>query len=95
MSAIVDTLPMPEDFAYFIPKSFCRNDVMDYFQWEINQTRDWIVSHDFATVPASVGECIPVETSAFIRNVVGGIAYQPVGPFEQMQIGRFYVQPAA
>jgi uncharacterized protein (DUF885 family) len=94
VSAIVDTLPMPEDFAYFIPKSFCRNDVMDYFQWEINQTRDWIVSHDFASVPASVGECIPVETSVFIRNVVGGIAYQPVGPFEKTQIGRFYVQPS-
>jgi hypothetical protein len=92
--AIVDTLPMPEDFAYFIPKSFCRNDVMDYFQWEIDQTRDWIVSHDFASVPASVGECVPVETSVFIRNVVGGIAYQPTGPFEQVQVSRFYVQPS-
>jgi uncharacterized protein (DUF885 family) len=94
VSAIVDTLRMPEDFAYFIPKSFSRADVMDYFQWEINQTRDWIISHDFATVPASVGECVPVETSAFIRNVVGGIAYQPAGPFEPTQVGIFYVQPS-
>jgi uncharacterized protein (DUF885 family) len=94
IAAIVDTLPIAEDFAYFIPKSFSRNDVMDYYQWEINQTRDWVVSHDFATVPANVGECVPIETSAFIRNVIDGISYQPVGPFETTQRGRFYVQPS-
>jgi uncharacterized protein (DUF885 family) len=93
VSAIVDTLPLPEDFAYFIPKSFCRKDVMDYFQWEIGQTREWIESHDFATVPASVGECVPVETPPIIRNVMGGISYLPVGPFDRTQMGRFYVSP--
>lgn len=93
VSAIVDTLPLPEDYAYFIPKSFNRNDVMDYFQWEINQTRSWIQSREFAAVPPNTGDCFPVETPDFVRGVVGGIAYQPVGPFDKVQIGRFYVQP--
>jgi uncharacterized protein (DUF885 family) len=93
VSAIVDTLPTPDDFAYFIPKSFCRNDVMEYFQWEINQTRDWIIAHDFAEIPDNIGECIPVETPTYARNVLGGIAYQPAGPFESVQTGRFYVRP--
>lgn len=93
VSAIVDTLPTPDELVYFIPKSFGRNDILDYFQWEINQTRDWVNSHDFVTVPADIGECIPVETPKFLRNVIGGIAYQPPGPFEAVQTGRFYVRP--
>jgi uncharacterized protein (DUF885 family) len=93
VSAIVDTLPTPEDFAYFIPKSFGRADVMDYFQWEINQTKEWVTTHDFASIPNYIADCTPVETPAFMDKVVGGIAYQPAGPFEKVQSGRFYVRP--
>jgi uncharacterized protein (DUF885 family) len=93
VSAIVDTLTTADEFDYFIPKSFNRGDILDYFQWEINQTADWVKGHDFATVPADIGACVPVETPKFLREVSGGISYQPPGPFEAVQTGRFYVRP--
>ncbi len=93
VSAIVDTLPLPEDFAYFVPKSFSRADVMDYFQWEINQTRDWLVAHDFATIPSNIAPCVPEETPAFAERLTGGIICQTAGPFESAQTSRFHVQP--
>lgn len=93
LSAIVDTLPPIEELNTFIPRTFNRNDILDYFHWEINQTRKWISDHDFATVPDDIADCIPVETPHFLDNIIGGIAYQPSGAFESVQTGRFYVRP--
>lgn len=93
LSAIVEALPPVEELNTFIPKSFDRDDVMDYFQWEVDQTREWVSQNEFATVPTDIGECLPVETPAFLENIIGGIAYQPPGAFETVQTGRFYVRP--
>ncbi len=93
LSAIVAALPPVEELNVFVPSTFSRDDILDYFQWEINQTRRWVETHDFATLPADIGDCIPVETPAFLENIIGGIAYEPPGPFETQQLGRFYVRP--
>ncbi len=93
LALIVDSLPPVEEKNTFIPRSFTREDVLDYFQWEINQVRDWVVENDFATIPSDIGDCLPVETPQFLENIVGGIAYQPPGAFEPVQTGRFYVRP--
>lgn len=93
LSAIVDSLPPIEEMNTFIPSTFARGDVIDYFQWEINQTRDWVSANGFATVPADIGNCEPVETPQFLDNIIGGIAYQAPGAFETVQTGRFYVRP--
>jgi uncharacterized protein (DUF885 family) len=93
LSNVISALPPDRDYDIFVPKSFNRQDILDYFQWEINKTRDWVKDHDFATIPPEVGKCVPVETPKFLRNIIGGVAYQPAGPFETRQIGRFYVQP--
>ncbi len=34
-----------------------------------------------------------VETPEFLRTMIGGIAYQPAGPFDSIQHGYFYVRP--
>lgn len=91
--AIVDSLPPVEERNTFIPSTFTRDDVLDYFHWEIEQVRNWVVANDFATIPADIGDCVPVETPQFLANIIGGIAYQPPGAFEQVQTGRFYVRP--
>lgn len=91
--AIIDTLPPLEEQTYFVPKSFSSSDVLDYFQWEINQSRDWVVESGYATVPPDIGDCEPVETPAFLRNIIGGVAYQPAGPFAAKKRGLFYVNP--
>ncbi|MGB5106336.1 MAG: DUF885 domain-containing protein [Candidatus Zixiibacteriota bacterium] len=93
LSAIVDALPPIEELNTFIPATFSRDDVIDYFQWEIDQTRKWVSQNEFATVPADIGECQPVETPKFLENIIGGIAYQAPGAFESVQTGRFYVRP--
>lgn len=93
LAAVVAVLPPIEEMNIFVPATFARDDILDYFQWEINQTRRWVETHDFATVPADIGDCIPIETPAFLDNIIGGIAYEPPGPFETVQLGRFYVRP--
>jgi uncharacterized protein (DUF885 family) len=95
VAAIVETLSAAAPPEYFVPKSFQRQDVIDYFQWEIDKTRDWIGSKGYLTVPAGIGNCVPVETPTFLRNIIGGIAYQPPGPLESAQTGLFYVRPLA
>ncbi|MFH2055313.1 MAG: DUF885 domain-containing protein [bacterium] len=93
LAAIVETLTVESPTEYFVPQSFGPDDVLDYFQWEIDQTSDWLQRHGFVTVPQGIGACIPMETPRFLRNIIGGIAYQPPGPFERVQTGRFYVRP--
>jgi uncharacterized protein (DUF885 family) len=91
--AIVDSLPAEESRDYFVPESFGRDDVLDYYRWEINQSRIWVQHSGFASVPREIGKCVPVETPEFLANIVGGAAYQPAGPFEYVQQGYFYVNP--
>ncbi len=93
LAVIVDSLPPVEELNTFIPQSFSRSDVLDYFQWEINQTRSWVSNNAFATVPADIGDCQPVEPPQFLDNIIGGIAYQAPGAFETVQTGRFYIRP--
>jgi hypothetical protein len=93
LSSAISFLPPPRDYEIFVPRSFSRQDVLDYFQWEIDITRNWVGQNNFATTPPDVGRCVPVETPKFLRNIIGSVAYLPAGPFEIEQIGRFYVQP--
>ncbi len=93
LSAVVEKLPPPAEPNTFVPRTFRRGDILDYYQWEIDQAREWVANRDFATVPKDLGECIPVETPQFLRNVIGAVAYEPPGPLSTTQIGRFYVRP--
>jgi uncharacterized protein (DUF885 family) len=77
----------------FIPKSFTRADFMDYYGWEVNQVKAFIKMDDILTVPDYIAPVIVVETPAFLRPMIGGIAYQPAGPFDDHQQGMFYVRP--
>jgi len=77
----------------FVPSSFTRDDVLDYYNWEIAAVRQFVVDQDLVTVPENIGFCEAVETPAFLRGVIGGIAYMPAGPFDTATTGYFYVPP--
>ena len=77
----------------FVPASFIRQDILDYYQWEVAQEEVFLTAHDIVTVPDDLAPVEVVETPPFLRSLIGGIAYQPAGPFDEVQKGVFYIRP--
>lgn len=77
----------------FMPACFSRQDVLDYYSWEIERVREYLEENDIVTVPEEVASIQVVETPTFLRTMITAIAYQPAGPFNTAQEGRFYVRP--
>lgn len=77
----------------FVPKSFTRQDILDYYTWEANQVKTFLKMNAFVTIPDDIAELKVVETPPVLRSVISGIAYQGAGPFDQIQTGYFYVRP--
>jgi len=77
----------------FIPASIGRQDVLDYYNWEIEAVRDFCKDRDLLTIPDDIGPCKVMETPLFLRGVIGGIAYEPPGPFDAANTGYFYIRP--
>jgi uncharacterized protein (DUF885 family) len=77
----------------FVPASFGKRDVLDYYRWETNQLRVFLTENDIITIPDDIAPLEVVETPSFLKAMVAGIAYQPAGPFDQVQRGIFYVRP--
>ncbi len=93
LASEISFMPIERDYEVFVPKTFTRRDILDYYQWEINTTRNWVSKYDYATIPAEVGNCVPMEIPKFLRNVISSAAYYPAGPFDTEQTGYFFVQP--
>ena len=77
----------------FVPPSFSRDDILAYYSWETAQVRLFLEESGFITVPDDIAPVEIVETPAFLRTMITGIAYQPAGPFDTIQQGIFYVRP--
>jgi uncharacterized protein (DUF885 family) len=77
----------------FVPASFTREDVLDYYNWETEQEKIFLEVNDIITIPEDIAPVEVVETPPYLRSMVSGIAYQPAGPFDQVQKGYFYVRP--
>ena len=86
-------LPAKDTTARFPLPSLSKQDLLDYYQWEINKVRDWAVGKGLVTLPPDFGRCVPVETPPFLRATIRGIAYEPPGAFDSIQTGFFYVRP--
>jgi uncharacterized protein (DUF885 family) len=86
-------LPPIDTTARFPLPSLSKKDILDYYQWEINKVRDFVIQKRIANLSSGLGSCVPVETPAFLRGVIRGIAYEPPGPFDKNQTGYFYVRP--
>lgn len=77
----------------YVPMEFSRDDLLDYYDWEVNQVRYFISAHDLISVPDDIASVIVQETPAYMRPIRAGIAYQPSGPFDSNGIGIFYIRP--
>ena len=77
----------------FVPESFCRDDVLRYYSWETAQVKLFLEESGYITVPDDIAPVKIVETPAFLRTMITGIAYQPAGPFDTIQQGIFYIRP--
>jgi uncharacterized protein (DUF885 family) len=77
----------------FVPASFNKQDVLDYYNWETKQVRLFIESHDIVSIPEDIAPLSVVETPSFLRSMVPGIAYMSPGPFDERQHGYFFVRP--
>ena len=77
----------------FMPACFSRQDVLDYYSWEVERVREYLEENDIVTVPEEVASIQVIETPTFLQTMITAIAYQPAGPFNTVQEARFYVRP--
>ncbi|MFH2048628.1 MAG: DUF885 family protein, partial [bacterium] len=77
----------------YIPSCFSRSDILDYYNWETEQTKFFLKENNIVSIPDNIAPVTVIETPPFLRSMIGGIAYQPAGPFDSIQQGYFYVRP--
>ena len=82
----------PEN-SVFVPTCIKKRDVLDYYNWEVDQVRQFLISEDILTAPEDIGECRIVEIPEVFRSIIGGYAYQMPGAFNSDQTGYFYISP--
>ncbi|UCC43734.1 MAG: DUF885 domain-containing protein [Candidatus Zixiibacteriota bacterium] len=77
----------------FVPASFSKEDLLDYYSWECNQVRTFLESENILSLPDSLAPVQVIEATPALSTVISGNSYQPAGPFERQQTGYFYVRP--
>ena len=92
-SAYVETNYQNGNDSVFVPATFAKSDIIDYYNWETEQVKQFLKEHQIITVPENIAPVTVIETPEFLRTMIGGIAYQPAGPFDTIQQGHFYVRP--
>jgi len=92
-AAYVETDHQSGTDSVFVPATFAKSDVMDYYNWETGQVKLFLEKNEIVTVPNNIAPVTVIETPEFLRTMIGGIAYQPAGPFDSIQHGFFYVRP--
>jgi uncharacterized protein (DUF885 family) len=75
------------------PVGFSKKDVLADEQVEIDSMRAWVGSSNTATVPEWVGQLRVVETPAFLRRIIPGIAMEGPAPLDEVQTGYMYIPP--
>ena len=93
MDSLASRIPPSDTMPKYAIPNLGKQDVLGYYQWEINKVRDFIKAKKLITIPGDLGNCVPMETPAFLRATVRGIAYEGPGPFDSLQTGYFYVRP--
>jgi uncharacterized protein (DUF885 family) len=89
----VDSAHQNGNDSVFVPANIAASDILDYYNWETNQVRVFLEQNDIVSIPDDIAPVTVMETPPFLRSVIGGIAYQPAGPFDTVQHGLFYARP--
>jgi uncharacterized protein (DUF885 family) len=90
---LISSKQEPKNEQSFVPQSVNRQDVLDYYNWEINQVKLFLEKSEIVSLPKKLAPVTAIETPPFLRSMIGGIAYQPAGAFDSNPIGYFYVRP--
>ena len=61
----------------FTPHSFTRQDLLDYYQWEVDQVRIFLSERDLISIPTDIAAVRVIETPPYLREVVSGTQYFP------------------
>jgi uncharacterized protein (DUF885 family) len=77
----------------FVPASFDRQDILDYYQWEARQVLGFLYDSDITGVPLDSVMVTVAETPAYLHSLVNGVVYLPSGPFAEHQQGQIFVRP--
>lgn len=77
----------------FIPAVFTKDDILNYYNWETDQVKIFLENKNLITIPGDIADVNVIETPRILQTMVGGIAYQPAGPFNLNQTAFFYVRP--
>lgn len=64
------------------PASFNRSNILVGYRSEIADVRRFIEDKGLVSVPADIGDLVPVEVPPFMRPITPGIAMEPAAPFE-------------
>ena len=72
---------------------FSKKDALADEQAEIDTMRAWVGCSNTATVPDWVGRLEVVETPAFLRRVIPGLAMEGPAPLDRNQTGFMYIPP--
>jgi uncharacterized protein (DUF885 family) len=75
------------------PAGFSKKDVLADEQAEVDSMRAWVEYSNTATVPEWVGQLRVVETPAFLRRIIPGIAMEGAAPLDKEQTGYMYIPP--
>lgn len=90
--AYLDSVKVKND-SVFVVDCIGKDHLLDYYNWEVEQTRVFLQENDIVTVPDDIGECVVLETPPIMQNVISSIAYQPPGVYSPDQTGCFFVRP--
>lgn len=77
----------------FVPSSFSRQDILDYYSWEARQIRAFLTTKNLLTLPQWLEDIRIAEIPGFCRAVIPAMRYQPAGPFDSTSRGVFFVRP--
>lgn len=88
----LDSLGLEADSVYVLD-NITRDQVLDYYGWELEQVIAFLKENDLMTIPDDIGRCHIVETPPFLQNVISSYAYQMPGSFNPYQDGQFFVYP--
>ncbi len=77
----------------FVPQCFSREDLIDYYGWEIDQVKLFLTENEIVSIPEDIAPLEVVETPPFLSTMITSIAYEPAGPFDDTQRGLIYIRP--
>ncbi|PKK82000.1 MAG: hypothetical protein CVT49_15970 [candidate division Zixibacteria bacterium HGW-Zixibacteria-1] len=77
----------------FVLDCLTKDDILRYYNWEVDQTKLYLNENNIVTVPDDIGRCLVIETPPFLTGMISTLAYEPPGEFSPVQTGYFYVRP--